>query len=135
MADWQPGDLALCVRRGLVICPTNGHSRHRGGFVRGAALKEVASILRTPLDNGLFCGCVTLTFADGSSGIEYRFVKVTPPEADAFDRETIALENGVPEFERARRHLASLSRERRDQLQREWANPPPEQNNPSNVEN
>jgi hypothetical protein len=89
--DWKVGDLALCVDDS----PARRVAGHRGN-------SDPVSLVRGRLYTVLFVGpdvygkgfvglAVTCTawgwFAD-------RFVKVTPPEADEFDRETIALLSG-----------------------------------------
>ncbi len=94
MADWQPGDLALCVRAGAFRCSSRqlhtGKSRDtpRRGFVG----KVIATTI-PPLNDGsdCKCGCVLLIFEGGEKGVSPRFVKVTPPKADEFDKEVISL--------------------------------------------
>lgn len=94
--DWQPGDLALCVRRGILdhVCPAGVIVPLVGGVY------TVSRVWMHPE------GCRCLDFdgvengnPDPHSRIPFwgfdadRFVKVTPPEADEFDREVIDLLN------------------------------------------
>lgn len=87
-ADWEVGDLALCVRGGdtvygiwtadMQVAPAPG-SIHLIDRVRD------------------FDGCLGLGSQDWVGFFEAsRFVKVTPPAADEFDRETIELMNRKP---------------------------------------
>lgn len=90
--DWQVGDLALCVRGGPPI------------WLPGVGLWE--NYAEYDLQKGRIytvdrvyteCGLPGLHF----EGLDWawlanRFVKVTPPEADDFDRETIALYQSEP---------------------------------------
>ena len=89
MADWQIGDMALCVRSGVMKCPKDEFVTHTGQNVKGAAFKTVCGISIDPMSKVSDCACVVLRFTDGSAGIAARFRKITPPEADAFDREVI----------------------------------------------
>ncbi len=88
MGDWAPGDLALCIRTAITVAagelhtveevlvgdmPGDPHHGHIG-------LRLVGKVSATD------CG------AYHSAG----FVKVTPPEADEFDREVIELMNRHP---------------------------------------
>lgn len=76
MSDWQVGDLALCVAGGVSI---------KAG--------EVHAVI-TVWDTGLSLAD-KVSVAWRGSYKKSRFVKVTPPAADEFDRETIALMNRV----------------------------------------
>lgn len=93
MTDWKPGDIALCVKGGK-ICnaprrapdyPVSGnfYTVERVGsdfFYEGV---EQALWLKDGPEN-----------VDGQRAwVSYRFVKVTPPEADEFDKEVIDLYN------------------------------------------
>ena len=95
MADWEVGDLALCVKGGRVT--------------KSGCVYTVSAV--APF--GAPCGCGNpLEFSsvhllvDGHTepdarGCEpwassIRFRKVTPDESDEFDRETIALMNRAP---------------------------------------
>lgn len=101
MSDWQVGDLALCVR----LAPERGPflfgepEPGRAYEVLGVSLVHFAddSIdIGLTLDGAPDC---TDEFHDpaGPTWWHGRFVKVTPQEADEFDRETIALMNRVGE--------------------------------------
>jgi hypothetical protein len=95
--DWQAGDLALCVRDGIIHC--QNRIRHLGTRVRRGQVREVLSVrVPPPCKDGhpCDCGCRALFFANEVSGVTARFVKVTPREADEWDRETIALLTGKP---------------------------------------
>lgn len=92
--SWAPGDIALCVKGGFIggdptlIHPVSGrlYTVERAGmafFVNGTHL--------------------ALWLQDGPANgngepvwVAHRFVKVTPPEADAFDQEIIDLMTGKP---------------------------------------
>ena len=88
MADWQVGDMALCVVGGDEVtgCVT--------GITQTAPLQgRIFKIDRVRIFDGILgLGCASdwigFLCAD-------RFRKVTPPAADEFDRETIALMNRV----------------------------------------
>jgi hypothetical protein len=96
MADWQVGDLALCVRGGrypgmtLADTPRAGQvvtvERVLFGPMRGAeaGVWQIGSSELPPNVRGNH-----LWFAG-------RFIKVTPPETDAFDREVIDLMTRQP---------------------------------------
>lgn len=82
MADWQIGDLALCIRGGSISCRGSGWlSIHHGvaapptGFVgRVVAINPVRTF-----EGGLApCGCLRLHFEDGRYGTTRRFRKITP---------------------------------------------------------
>lgn len=91
--DWQVGDLALCVddsRRPV----TSRDTGLRCGRVY--TVTDVMVVPVVPPRTGLALGGVDMSaFRFGLAGA-MRFVKVTPPEADEFDRETIDLMNGAP---------------------------------------
>lgn len=94
MADWNVGDLALCVRSGPIETP---YVIWMGaGLVRGKVYEVEAVGLDTdPLDEVVVLFLKGDTHEGGEGRAEERFIKVTPPEADAFDRETIALLTGA----------------------------------------
>lgn len=73
MTDWQPGDLALCVKRGEIKCSV---VRHSGKLVPPLmTVREVKKV--SPCVHG-YCKCETLYFTDNFAGLSARFVKVTP---------------------------------------------------------
>lgn len=92
-ADWQIGDLALCVN--------GGSPRYIDEFDcwENSAEYELQQGRIYTVDRvDLEFGITGLHFA----GLDWawlasRFVKVTPPEADEFDRETIRLLTSAPE--------------------------------------
>lgn len=99
MADWQVGDLALCVRGGVIEpeCHFPGCAYPNAG-----AVYEVAGSEQDPEEGGYWLivdGAPDNVDSDGYNWgpmwFEYRFIKVTPPAADDFDRETIELMNRV----------------------------------------
>jgi len=77
MTDWQVGDLALCVRAGETI---------RAGEVH---------TVETIWPNKALSLVGKVSSGWRGSYHHWRFIKVTPPAADEFDRETIALMNRV----------------------------------------
>jgi hypothetical protein len=87
--DWQPGDLALCLRR----------TRH-GTILRGAILTVEALCFGRPgyADEGalgLFFVGVRSPAPSGAFNAS-RFRKIRPHAPDAEDAETIRLLNGKP---------------------------------------
>lgn len=90
MSDWQVGDLALCIKLGGWVA-TKDNSPWNPGSVRCGGVYTISSVragIHVP---------VALMFV-GEPKRQYdasRFRKVTPPAADEFDRETIALFNRV----------------------------------------
>lgn len=90
-ADWEVGDLALCISarpnsRGMQ------HPCRVGGVytVEAVVVSETSGILGLCLVGVVFPGCTQ----NGDFASHYR--KVTPPKADAFDLETINLMNPKP---------------------------------------
>lgn len=93
MSDWQVGDLALCVssKHRLFASPSR--------ILRAGRVYSVKRVGR-PID---WCDgdrALALAGAVPDRGPGYGFpdslfVKVTPPAADEFDRETIELMSGV----------------------------------------
>lgn len=94
MIDWQVGDLALCVDdsppkispSGLVEC-----RREYNNNLRAGSLYTITQIV--------FAADGSMGIADmlrRAGGYHFRFVKVTPPESDEFDREVIDQLAGVP---------------------------------------
>jgi hypothetical protein len=92
MSDWQSGDIALCVKGGKITDAPYGAKGY-----------PVAGKLYTVGSGGIsmFYGGLKryLDLVDGPINVtdrrwpSARFVKVIPPEADKFDRETIDLYN------------------------------------------
>lgn len=95
MADWQVGDLALCVDDRPN--PTLGR---RCPVMRGRVY-SVKAVLPMGM-NSLFGPTTGLkldgvrTSAPSGAIASRRFIKVTPPAADEDDREVIALLTGKP---------------------------------------
>lgn len=91
MSNWEPGDLALCVKTGKLshLSPNGVRCTHGGGLVppRGS-VRTVVRIEQARTDRGTVfsCGCLNLVFADGSLGAALRFTKVTPgTDVQAFE--------------------------------------------------
>ncbi|WP_062180667.1 hypothetical protein [Sphingopyxis sp. C-1] len=83
MADWQVGDLALCVVGGFVTVPGRVYTVSKLAVGKNGLVLQLAEfehLERHRLRKSLAA----------------RFRKVTPPPADEFDRETIALMNRAP---------------------------------------
>ena len=87
MSDWQAGDIALCVR------PIQEYwEGSMSGFeVKAGKPYTVSRVTQGKTKKGLL-------LQDGPSKnplgwAAINFVKVTPPEADEFDKETIELYN------------------------------------------
>lgn len=92
--DWQPGDLALCVRGGRI-------TRSGGVYIVREVLREGA-IRQSEID-GLpyyIAGGASLLFEgipyNGQSGAVERFRKIHPHTPDEEDEETIRLLKGEP---------------------------------------
>ena len=89
--DWQPGDLALCVDDSIGTCSVKCLEAGKVYTVDGLDFDPAFA------DMGLHLCGVDRPWSDrwqqhiGWS--ELRFRKVTPPEADEFDREVIDLMN------------------------------------------
>lgn len=96
--DWQPGDYALCVTTSPFLCGGGVWHTGRETVARGSIHRVERVAEPKPRGNGepCDCGCISLRFAGSQSGISTRFIKVTPPAADEFDRETIELEQRKP---------------------------------------
>lgn len=89
MSDWQVGDLALCVK--LEPWRLSGTNGPRSGHIYRVDVVTVNLWGETGL---IFHSLPSLGYRGGWNA--NRFIKVTPPEADAFDRETIDLLNREP---------------------------------------
>ena len=94
MSDWQAGDIALCVIGGKMPY-SKGISVKE--FPKGGALYKVVKAGEISMDFSLK---KALWFEDAPPNLgeervwaAFRFVKVTPPEADEFDKEVIELYN------------------------------------------
>ena len=92
MSDWQVGDLALCVN----VSPTVQVDALTGKLFRGVAGKRFRKGAFYTVERiGYKRGHLALGVAEDPEkryAGAFRFVKVTPPEADEFDRETIEME-------------------------------------------
>ena len=94
MADWQVGDLALCVSQAHPSFDDRATSLTVG---RCYTVRAVGRPLDW-LDGERALGLVEII---PNRGPEYGwpqslFINITPPEADAFDREVIDLMTGAP---------------------------------------
>lgn len=96
--DWGPGDLALCIKRGLWVGVTHGAILSRQTErPRAGNVYTVENV--TLHDKGEVLYLRGLNQESGGGRWRFlssRFVKVTPPEADQFDIETIDLMNSLP---------------------------------------
>lgn len=90
MSDWQVGDLALCVKPSVLA--TNP--------AQPGACYQVSGVFLWCGPNGEVVGLLLNEIPNTGPGwrghAAQRFIKVTPEEADEFDRETIALLTGTP---------------------------------------
>lgn len=88
--DWQPGDLALCVRTGDI---RTTYVRHRGIGLRKGGIYTLIRFGVDPLD-----GQRTLWLEDDipQGRLAIRFRKIRPHQPDAEDAETIRLLAGKP---------------------------------------
>jgi hypothetical protein len=99
MSDWQPGDLALCVKQGLVACECGREYTGQLAPPVGS-VAEVVGIMRC--DDDVICGwsepCAApvLLLDSGKGGLAVRFRKIRPHTPDAEDAETIRLLTGKP---------------------------------------
>ncbi len=93
MADWQKGDLALCVDTTVKKGATAGRRFKKG------RLYTVTKVLPRSIPDGYAREAPYLRLREDASGwtaAHWRFRKVTPPKADEFDREVIDLMNRKP---------------------------------------
>ena len=89
--NWKPGDLALCLRDGEIYdCPCGAIHGGTNCPPRGSV-----RVVKSLDHDGDGCELLVVSGAAGAA-LSARFRKVTPDEADEFDRETIALMNGTP---------------------------------------
>lgn len=94
MTDWQAGDIALCVIGGKMPYSDSISVRE---YPKAGAFYKVVKAGEKSMDFSLK---KALWFEDAPPNLNgervwaaFRFVKVTPPEADEFDKETIELYN------------------------------------------
>jgi hypothetical protein len=85
--DWKVGDLAVCVVTGALPCPHDSipGMLHRGGWCpKDERAREVVAISESSVNQGAhigeMCGCISLTFADGSRANSSRCRKIRPDE-------------------------------------------------------
>lgn len=92
MEDWKVGDLALCIKQG------QWQSVETGSLLNyGPRCGEVCTVVGVYMDRGYLVLALAEWPGDGSYGyIAVNFRKVTPPEADEFDREVIDLMTKQP---------------------------------------
>jgi hypothetical protein len=97
LSDWQAGDLALCVNKGVLHCDCGVELTGEDAPPAGAA-REVVHVGRCDDDDPTLpddeewepCEFPVLHFADGASGNAIRFRKIRPlneAERDAALRE------------------------------------------------
>ena len=93
--DWQPGDLAMIVRQGVIDCPHRAATTHTGEKCpRRGAVRTVTAVQASVLPSGTKCGCTELWFSDREGAVAQRCKKIRPHTPDAEDAETIALLKG-----------------------------------------
>lgn len=81
---WQVGDLAVCVDRKVIECPT---AIHLGGYAPTACGPlAVVSVVRKRE-----CRCIVLVLENGSRGIAPRFRKVIHDKKEACETEFVTL--------------------------------------------
>lgn len=94
MSDWQPGDIALCVIGGKMPYSLPCGLKE---FPKAGAFYRVVRAGEERLDSStkkaLWFEDAPLNFSGDRVWAAFRFVKVTPPEADEFDKEVIELYN------------------------------------------
>lgn len=93
MSGWEVGDLALCVVDGVAI-NEHGTAVDATGLLKKGRVYLVIGIAR--YDSLFVEGATAIYQRNGVGFNRKRFIKVTPPEADEFDRETIDLYRGTP---------------------------------------
>jgi hypothetical protein len=93
--DWKPGELALCVREGVIWCgPLTAHT---GEYApQKGYCGEVVSTAPSMMFDGEPCpsGCMDLVFADGRAGLSQRFRRI-PPLTDE-ERDEFLADLNVP---------------------------------------
>lgn len=97
--DWQPGDMALCVKGGRIIDPSM-HTPPLDGFPTAGACYTVEHVGIDPTMTGSPLALWLAEAPRNATGERVwsaiRFIKVTPPEADEFDREVIEIMTRKP---------------------------------------
>ena len=91
--EWQPGDLALCVN------DRDNPRYHMGRVKQPLRSGRIYTVTGLHVAEAGYRDAGTLgLFLEGfpHCAKASRFRKVTPPKADEFDRETIALMNSKP---------------------------------------
>lgn len=74
--DWKPGDLALCVNDGKIIC-AHGHIHTGNRSCRRGQTKTVVGFGLNS-NGSITCPEVSLIFAGGEEGLARRFRKISP---------------------------------------------------------
>ena len=88
--DWKVGDLALCVDTSRIRCgPRDVHLGSNSPPL--GSVKVVTAVLGSEWRGTDGCGCAAIMIEGGRVCHVARFIKVTPPAADEFDREVINL--------------------------------------------
>lgn len=111
--NWQVGDLALCVRGGYISGPIINKP-----FPDSGALYTVREVVVFDAPDDLWLvvdGAPDNVDGNGTNHgplwVAKRFTKVTPPEADEFDREVIEQMNSQPVPEYFSRLAAAMIRQ------------------------
>lgn len=94
MADWEVGDLALCVDASEYRC--QGKCLHTGTRCPPiGSLNKVLEIAVARVEFGSLtgrpCGCISLIFADRMHGVARRFRKIRPDEHQACEPDFVTL--------------------------------------------
>ena len=103
--DWEPGDLALCIRTGAPMHPTGFRRDDASAFLTRGSIYTVRATETVPpafLDAGETLLYLTeVVHPLGRGFASTRFRKIRPHTADEEDRETIRLLTGGPVTEPA----------------------------------
>lgn len=92
MEDWKVGDLALCIKQGQWQSVKTGDLHNYG-----PRCGEVCTVTGLCVKGGyIFLALAEWPGDGGYSYIAHRFRKVTPRDADEFDREVIDLMTKQP---------------------------------------
>ena len=91
--DWNPGDLAICIKQGRWT-PV-GHDGHDKGPVFGIIYQVITYEPETPARHCCGHGYLELVGFDGMMWCAGAFRKVRPDTEPATDAETIALIKGA----------------------------------------
>jgi hypothetical protein len=94
--DWQPGDLALCIKAGGWECEESGTFSLDGPQI-GKAYLVVDVDFGAAFDEPEAEDYLVFGEWPGEAWLHRRFTKINPDEPDGFDRQIIAAMTGQPE--------------------------------------